>query len=172
MADNAAALMRSTYFQAFDLPCHVTQAGYDARKSPKLTKGTCGMWAPRQQFSCQSDAVVLPEIAVLCDARAGWTACFSSCCDVRERTMAPARCRRLRRRPSLARRRAGPPSRRSGPRRAPRVRRDYSSYGVNLLMWVDQLPSAARVPTPPGVPAHVPSKLSPLPPKNGPPQVV
>jgi hypothetical protein len=46
-------------------------------------------------------------------------------------------------------------------------------YGVSSLILVDQLASAERVPTPPGVPAHVPSRLSPLPPaKNGPPQVV
>src|SRR6266550_4873200 len=46
-------------------------------------------------------------------------------------------------------------------------------YGVSLLIRVDQLPSAERTPTPPGEPAHIPSRLSPLPPeKNGPPQVV
>src|SRR5258706_439534 len=46
-------------------------------------------------------------------------------------------------------------------------------YGVNLLMNVDQLPSAARVPGPWLEPPHVPSKLSPVPPtKNGPPQSV
>jgi hypothetical protein len=46
-------------------------------------------------------------------------------------------------------------------------------YGVSSLIRVDQLPSAERTPTPPGEPAHVPSRLSPLPPaKNGPPQVV
>ena len=50
---------------------------------------------------------------------------------------------------------------------------DMERYGVNWLMNVDQLPSAARVPGALGEPAHVPSKLSPLPPaKNGPPQVV
>lgn len=48
-----------------------------------------------------------------------------------------------------------------------------SGYGVNLLIRVDQLPIAARVPIPPGVPAQVPSRLSPDPPlKKGPPQVV
>lgn len=49
----------------------------------------------------------------------------------------------------------------------------YDGYGVNLLMRVDQLASAVRVPGAPAVAAHVPSKLSPVPPvKNGPPQVV
>jgi len=48
-----------------------------------------------------------------------------------------------------------------------------TSYGVNLLMYVDQLPSAARGPAAPGVGAQVPSLLSPLvAPKNRPPQVV
>src|SRR4029077_11444270 len=49
---------------------------------------------------------------------------------------------------------------------------DYD-YGVSLLIRVDQLPSAERGPGPWDGPAHVPSKLSPLPPKkNGPPQSV
>jgi hypothetical protein len=57
-------------------------------------------------------------------------------------------------------------------------------YGVSLLIRVDQLASAVRVPGVPGVPdaggpklnvppAQVPSRLSPVPPaKNGPPQSV
>ena len=46
-------------------------------------------------------------------------------------------------------------------------------YGVILLIRVDQLPSAARMPVAPAEPAHVPSRLSPVPPaKNGPPQAV
>src|SRR6059036_3554173 len=45
-------------------------------------------------------------------------------------------------------------------------------YGVNLLIRVDQLPSAARAPGPWLAPPHVPSRLSPVPPaKNGPPQL-
>lgn len=46
-------------------------------------------------------------------------------------------------------------------------------YGVSLLMYVDQLPSAARGPAAPGVEAQVPSLLSPLvAPNSRPPQVV
>src|SRR5436190_842835 len=46
-------------------------------------------------------------------------------------------------------------------------------YGVSLLIRVDQLPSAARVPGPWLAPPQVPSRLSPVPPaKNGPPQLV
>lgn len=45
--------------------------------------------------------------------------------------------------------------------------------GVNLLIRVDQLPSAARVPAAPGDGAQVPSLLSPvLAPKKRPPQSV
>ena len=45
-------------------------------------------------------------------------------------------------------------------------------YGVSLLIRVDQLPSAARVPAAPGEAAQVPSLLSPVvAPKNRPPQV-
>src|SRR5881227_90250 len=53
------------------------------------------------------------------------------------------------------------------------ARARQSGQGVNLLMRVDQLPSAVRTPVPLGGLAQVPSRLSPLPPaKNGPPQVV
>src|SRR5438552_1584255 len=48
-----------------------------------------------------------------------------------------------------------------------------SVQGVNLLIRVDQFPSAARTPAAPGVGAQVPSLLSPLPPaKKGPPHAV
>ena len=44
-------------------------------------------------------------------------------------------------------------------------------YGVSLLIRVDQFASAVRGPGPWLAPAHVPSRLSPVPPaKNGPPQ--
>jgi hypothetical protein len=47
------------------------------------------------------------------------------------------------------------------------------SYGVSLLIRVDQFASAERGPGPCPAPPHVPSKLSPVPPtKNGPPQAV
>ena len=50
---------------------------------------------------------------------------------------------------------------------------DCRRYGVSLLMRVDQLASAERTPGPWLAPAHVPSRLSPVPPtKNGPPQSV
>ena len=55
---------------------------------------------------------------------------------------------------------------------APFTFSDVASYGVSLLMRVDQLPRAARVPAAPGEGAHVPSLLSPVEaPKNRPPQV-
>jgi hypothetical protein len=48
-----------------------------------------------------------------------------------------------------------------------------TAQGVYLLIRVDQLPSAPRLPGPWLAPAQVPSRLSPLPPaKNGPAQSV
>ena len=62
--------------------------------------------------------------------------------------------------------------RRAARRRPFCVSRGCRRYGVSLLIRVDQLPSAARVPGPWLAPAQVPSRLSPVPPaKNGPPQV-
>ena len=66
------------------------------------------------------------------------------------------------------------PTARAGLTAGPRVlRAPYGRYGVSLLIRVDQLPNAALVPGAPADGAHVPRRLSPVPPvKNGPPQVV
>src|SRR5262245_37135566 len=84
---------------------------------------------------------------------------------------AACRTRTARRRSTAA---STPLGRREGRRAGPLVCVDEPvGYGVNLLIRVDQLPSAARTPGAPGAVAHVPRRLSPLvAPKNRPPHVV
>src|SRR5262249_16560887 len=62
---------------------------------------------------------------------------------------------------------------RGAPEQRPRLSVGRRLYGVSLLIRVDQFPWAVRSPGPCVGPAHVPSRLSPLPStKKGPPHVV
>jgi hypothetical protein len=72
------------------------------------------------------------------------------------------------------RRRTGFEPKKTGPANAGPATRAISraDQGATRLSRVDQLASAVRLPVPPGLPAQVPSRLSPLPPaKKGPPQL-